>query len=118
MRLTSCSVVRMHALCSHFFTIETNGESNILVCVRGGRKGLRQEGLMTLCVPGSLAQTITHVMRLGERAHKGKACLAFIGAATNVTGCAEVVELPPMARGNETRLGIFGLPRKIAAVVR
>lgn len=39
---------------------------------------------MTLGVPGSLAQTITHVMRLGKRAHKGKACLACICAASSL----------------------------------
>lgn len=85
MNLTSCLLVRLHACCSHCFTIETNGESNILVCVcvcQRREEGLKQEGLMTLCVPGSLAQTITHVMRLGERARKGKARLAFTGAAS------------------------------------
>lgn len=51
---------------------------------------------MTLCVPGSLAQTITHVMRLGKRARKGKACLACIAAASSLwqtpLAALEVVE--------------------------
>lgn len=86
MILTSCFMVRLHACHFHSFTIETDGESNIFVCVcvyQRREEGLKQEGLMTLCVPGSLAQTITHVMRLGESARKGKACLAFIGAASS-----------------------------------